>query len=62
LLRDDQWHAVDPADVPVVPVRNLLTTDYPVTKEFRYVSLSDKQRLNAPYPQDAIDWASKNGC
>jgi hypothetical protein len=62
LLRDGQWHAVDPADVPVVPVRNVLTTDYPVTKQLRYVSLSDKQRLNAPYPQDAIDLARNNGC
>lgn len=62
LLRDGQWHAMDPADVPVVPVRNVLTTDYPVTKQLRYVSLSDKQRLNAPYPQEAIDLLQKSGC
>jgi len=62
LLRGDQWEAVDPAGAPVVPVRNLLTTDFPVTKQLRYVSLSDKQRLNAPSPQDAIDLARKSGC
>lgn len=39
-FRDGQWHAMDPAEVPVVPARNLLTTDYPVTKELRCVSLS----------------------
>jgi hypothetical protein len=61
-LRDKRWHAADPADVPVAPVRNLMTTDYPVTKQFRYVSVSDKQRVNAPYPQDAIDLARNNGC
>jgi hypothetical protein len=62
LLRGNEWEAVDPADALVVPVRNLLTTDYPVTKQLRYVSLSDKQRLNAPYPQDAIDLARRSGC
>lgn len=61
-LRDEQWHAVDPTRLPVVPVRNLLTTDYPVTKQLRYVSLAEKRRLNAPYPQGAIDWARQNGC
>jgi hypothetical protein len=62
LLHDEQWHAVGPADLPVVPLRNLLTTDYPVSKQLGYVSLADKQRLNAPHPQDLIDWARKNGC
>jgi hypothetical protein len=61
-LRDKRWHAAEPADVPVAPVRNLMTTDYPVTKQFRYVSVSDKQRVNAPYPQDAIDLARNIGC
>ena len=61
-LRDGQWYAVDLADVPVVPVCNMLTTDYPVTKPLRYVSLSDKQRLNAPYRHCAIDTVSKRGC
>jgi hypothetical protein len=62
LLRDERWHAADPADVPLVPVRNLLTTDYPVTKELRYVSLSEKQRLNASYPQVDVDLARNNAC
>jgi hypothetical protein len=62
LLRGDQWEAVDPAGAPVVQARNLLTTAYPVTKQLRYVPLSDKRRLNAPYSQDAIDLARKSGC
>jgi len=62
LLRGDQWEAVDPAGAPVVQARNLLTTDYPVTRQLRHVSLSDKQRLNARYRQDAIDLARKSGC
>ena len=61
-LRNEQWREVDPAEVPVVPLRNLLTTDYPVTKQLRYVSLADKQRLKAPYPLDAIDLARKSSC
>ncbi len=61
LLRGDQWEAVDPAGAPVVQARNLLTTAYPVTKQLRHVSLSDKQRLNA-YPQDVIDLARRSGC
>jgi hypothetical protein len=47
---------------PLVPVRNLLTTDYPVTKQLRYVSLSEKQRLNASYPQVDVDLARNNAC
>jgi hypothetical protein len=61
LLRGDQWEAVDPAGAPVVQARNLLTTDYPVTKQLRYVSLAEKQRLNV-YPQYVIDLAGKSGC
>jgi len=61
-LRNEQWRAVDPAEVPVVPLRNLLTTDYPVTKQLTYVSVTDKQRLNASYPLDAIDLARKSSC
>ena len=47
MLRGDRWEAVDPADAPVVSGRNLMTTDYPVTKRLRHVSISDKKRLNA---------------
>ena len=61
-LRDEQWHAMDPANVPVAPARNLLTTDYPIIKRLRYVSLSVKQRLNATYSKRAIDLLQKNGC
>jgi hypothetical protein len=61
-LRDEQWHAVDPANVPVTPVPNLLTTDYSIIKHLRYVSLSVKQRLNAVYSMGAIDLLQKNGC
>jgi hypothetical protein len=61
-LRDEQWHAVDPANVPVAPVRNLLTTDYSIIKHLRFVSLSVKQRLNATYSKGAIDLLQKNGC
>ena len=58
-LRDEQWHAMDPANVPVDPVRNLMTTDYPIIKRLRYVSLFVKQRLNATHSKCAIDLLQK---
>ena len=65
VLRVDQWREVEPADLPVVAVRNLLTTDDSITKRLRHVSLSDKQRLNARYLSSlhyAIDLGSQSGC
>ena len=65
MLRGDRWEAVASADAPVVSGRNLMTTDYPVTKRLRYVSLSDKKRLNASYltnSQYPINLQRQGGC